>query len=98
MERPGVPAGALEAGRASQYPFCPQAGTPAAGCAAGTRDALSRSLLALFLDDFLKQNGYHAIGDAVTDTTEAAALQSAGRAQIATPRAAANSPAERGQA
>ena len=55
-------------------------------------------LLALFLDDFLKQNGYHAIGDAVTDTTETAALQGAGRAEIATPRAAANSPAERGQA
>jgi hypothetical protein len=53
----------------------------------------------LFLDDFLKQNGYHAIGDAVADTIEAAAaLQSAGRAEIAIPRAAANSQTERGQA
>lgn len=59
----------------------------------------SAELLTLFMDDFLKQNGYHAIGDAVADTIEAAAaLQSASRAEIATPRAAANSQAERGQA
>ena len=56
-------------------------------------------LLALFLDDFLKQNGYHAIGDAVADTIEAAAaLKSTSRTEIGKPRAGANSQTERGQA
>jgi hypothetical protein len=29
-------------------------------------------LLAAFLDDFLKQNGYHAVDQAIADTTDAA--------------------------
>jgi len=29
-------------------------------------------LLAVFLDDFLKQNGYHAVDDAIADTVQAA--------------------------
>ena len=82
---------------ASQYPFCPPGGYASSRLRGWNPRRSVSELLALFLDDFLKQNGYHAIGDAVTDTTEAAAIQSAGRAEIATPRAAANSPAERGQ-
>jgi hypothetical protein len=84
---------------ASQYPFCPPGGYASSGLRGWNPLRPVSELLALFLDDFLKQNGYHAIGDAVTDTVEAAAaLQSAVRAEIATPRATANSPAERGQA
>jgi hypothetical protein len=83
---------------AGQYPFCPPGGYAGSRLRGWNPRRPVSELLALFLDDFLKQNGYHAIGDAVTDTTEAAALQGAGRAEIATPRAAANSPAERGQA
>ena len=83
---------------AGQYPFCPPGGYASSRLRGWNPRRPVSELLALFLDDFLKQNGYHAIGDAVTDTTETAALQGAGRAEIATPRAAANSPAERGQA
>ena len=84
---------------ASQYPFCPPGGYASSRLRGWNPRRPVSELLALFLDDFLKQNGYHAIGDAVADTIEAAAaLQSADRAEIATPRAEANSPAERGQA
>lgn len=84
---------------ASQYPFCPPGGYASSGLRGWNPQRPVSELLALFLDDFLKQNGYHAIGDAVADTTEAAvALHGAGRAEIAIPRAEANSPAERGQA
>ncbi len=84
---------------ASQYPFCPPGGYASSGLRGWNPRRPVSELLALFLDDFLKQNGYHAIGDAVADTTEAAvALHGAGRAEIAIPRAEANSPAERGQA
>jgi hypothetical protein len=84
---------------ADQYPFCPPGGYAGSRLRGSNPRRPVSELLALFLDDFLKQNGYHAIGDAVADTIEAAApLQSAGRAEIATPRAGANSPAERGQA
>ena len=84
---------------ASQYPFCPQGGYASSRLRGWNPRHPVSELLALFLDDFLKQNGYHAIGDAVADTIEAAAaLQSTGRAEIAMPRAGANSQAERGQA
>jgi hypothetical protein len=54
-------------------------------------------LLARFLDDFLKQNGYHAIGDAVADTIEATAgPESTSRTAIAKPRAGASSKVEHG--
>ena len=84
---------------ANQYPFCPPGGYASSRLRGWNPRRPVSELLALFLDDFLKQNGYHAIGDAVADTIVAAeALQSAGRAEIPTPRAEANSPAERGQA
>ena len=83
---------------ASQYPFCPPGGYASSRLRGWSPRRPIAELLALFLDDFLKQNGYHAIGDAVADTIEAAeALQGAGRVEIATPRAGANSPVERGQ-
>jgi hypothetical protein len=82
---------------ASQYPFCPPAGYASSRLRSWYPRRPVSELLALFLDDFLKQNGYHAIGDAVADTIEAAAaLQGIGRAAIAKPRAGANSQTERG--
>lgn len=84
---------------ASQYPFCPPGGYASSRLRGWNPRRPVSELLALFLDDFLKQNGYHAIGDAVADTIEAAAaLQSVGRAEIDKPRAGANSQTERGQA
>jgi hypothetical protein len=51
-----------------QRTFCPAGGY----AAAKLRDWKARSsvadLLTAFLEDFLKQNGYHDVADAVTDT------------------------------
>ena len=57
---------------ASQYPFCPPTGYASARLRSWSPRRPISELVALFLDDFLKQNGYHAIGDAVADTIEAA--------------------------
>lgn len=57
---------------ASQYPFCPPTGYASACLRSWSPRRPISELVALFLDDFLKQNGYHAIGDAVADTIEAA--------------------------
>lgn len=82
---------------ASQYPFCPPAGYASSRLHNWNPRRPVSELLALFLDDFLKQNGYHAIGDAVADTIEAAtALQSTGRMAIAKPPAEASSQTEPG--
>jgi hypothetical protein len=82
---------------ASQYPFCPPGGYASSRLRGWNPQRPVSELLALFLDDFLKQNGYHAIGDAVADTIEAAAaLKRTGRTEIAKPRAGANSQTERG--
>jgi len=45
--------------------------TPHQGCGTGRRAAVA-DLLAVFLEDFLKQNGYHDVTDAITDTVRAA--------------------------
>ena len=82
---------------ASQYPFCPPAGYASSLLRNWNPRRPVSELLALLLDDFLKQNGYHAIGDAVADTVEAAAaFESTSRTAIAKPRARASSQMERG--
>ena len=73
-----------------------QADTPGTACASWNPRRPVSGLLALFLDDFLKQNGYHAIGDAVADTIEAAAApKGTSLPAIAKPRADASSQMER---
>lgn len=68
---------------ADQYPFCPPGGYASSRLRNWNPRRPVSELLALFLDDLLKQNGYHAIDDAVADTIEAAAaLESASRAAI----------------
>ena len=84
---------------ASQYPFCPPAGYASSRLRNWNPRRPVSELLAVFLDDFLKQNGYHAISDAVTDTTKAATtLLGTGPTAIAKPRAKAGSQTERGKA
>lgn len=58
---------------ASQYPFCPPTGYASARLRNRNPRRPISELLAVFLDDFLKQNGYHAVGDAIADTVQAAA-------------------------
>jgi len=83
---------------ANQYPFCPPAGYASSRLRNWNPRRPVSELLALFLDDFLKQNGYHAISDAVADTTEAAmALQDTGRMARAKPTAEVGSQTERGE-
>ena len=57
---------------AGQYPFCPPGGYAGSRLRGWNPRRPVSELLALFLDDFLKQNGYHAIGNPVADTIEAA--------------------------
>jgi len=57
---------------ASQHPFCPPAGYASARLRGWSPRHPVSELLAVFLEDFLKQNGYHAVDDAVADTTDAA--------------------------
>jgi hypothetical protein len=71
---------------ASQYPFCPPAGYASARLRNWNPRRPVSDLLTLFLDDFLKQSGYHAIGDAVADTIEAAAApEDTARTAVAKP-------------
>jgi hypothetical protein len=83
---------------ASQYPFCPPAGYASSRLRNWNPRRPVSELLALFLDDFLKQNGYHAIGEAVAGTIEVAStLQGNGRKAIAKPRAEASALTEHGE-
>lgn len=82
----------------SQYPFCPPAGYASSRLRNWNPRGPVSELLAVFLDDFLKQNGYHAISEAIIDTTEAAtALQGTGCMALAEPRTEVGSQAERGE-
>ena len=57
---------------ASQYPSCPPAGYARARLRNWSPRRPIAELLAAFLDDFLKQNGYHAVDQAIADTIDAA--------------------------
>lgn len=55
-----------------QVTYCPPGGYAAAKLRNWKAGSSIGELLAIFLEDFLKQNGYHDIGDAITDTIAAA--------------------------
>ena len=57
MERPGVPGRRPKRAGASQYPFCPPGGYASDRLSDWNPRRPASELLALFLDDFLKQNG-----------------------------------------
>lgn len=57
---------------ASQYPSCPPAGYASARLRNWNPRRPLAELLAAFLDDFLKQNGYHSVDQAIADTIGAA--------------------------
>jgi hypothetical protein len=56
-----------------QGAYCPPGGYAAAKLRNWKAGSPVENLLAIFLEDFLKQNGYHDVGDAITDTVAAAA-------------------------
>ena len=56
---------------ASQYPSCPPTGYASARLRNWSPRRPIAELLAAFLDDFLKQNGYHAVDQAIADTIDA---------------------------
>jgi hypothetical protein len=55
-----------------QRTFCPVGGYAAAKLRGWKAGSSVTDLLAVFLEDFLKQNGYHDVAEAVTDTVTAA--------------------------
>lgn len=55
-----------------QRTFCPPNGYAATKLQSWRAGSSIKKLLAVFLDDFLKQNGYHDVGDAITDAVAAA--------------------------
>ena len=57
-----------------QRTYCPPGGYAAANLRNWKAGSSVAGLLALFLEDFLKQNGYHDITDAVTDAVAAAVM------------------------
>lgn len=57
-----------------QRTFCPVGGYASAKLRDWKAGSSVAELLAVFLDDFLKQNGYHDVGDAITDAVTAATV------------------------
>jgi len=55
-----------------QRAFCPVGGYAAAKLRDWKAGSSAEDLLAVFLEDFLKQNGYHDVADAITDSVAAA--------------------------
>lgn len=55
-----------------QGTFCPVGGYAAAKLRSWKAGGSAEKLLALFLEDFLKQNGYHDLADAIMDSVAAA--------------------------
>jgi hypothetical protein len=57
-----------------QRTFCPSGGYAAAKLRNWKAGSSVAELLAVFLEDFLKQNGYHDVADAITDAVAAAMM------------------------
>jgi len=55
-----------------QVTYCPPGGYAAAKLRSWKAGNSVQELLSIFLEDFLKQNGYHDVDDAITDTVRAA--------------------------